>query len=282
MSPSTFAITVYRDAFDRAPRGFTLSLPMLVERLTTFRPRPGLTDKRQLPAWSPARFVGGRRSEHAIEVSCMVLDYDDGLPVKEAVRPWEDWFHVVYTTWSHREGHPKFRIVLPLASPVPAVEWASAWNWAWERAERRSDLKCKDPSRTYFLPAVGSDAQPRLAFVSPKAPLLLIYSSPPVTTVFRPIRPLRVPARDVDRVARRRLATLPEVREAFANQLSSTIAGVPGHRRAENLFCPACGRPSAWFWIDLGGPMRRAACSHRNTCGWNGPLEALYGPGGGT
>ena len=126
--------------------------------------------KKNLRIWSPTRYRPGaqkRGGEHVTHVSCLVLDFDDGTPPGEAANRWERWFHIVHSTWSHTEEHPRFRLVLPLAHPVVAEEWPLVWEWASRRTGGAIDAALKNPSSHYALPAVPNENHPRFAFSRP-------------------------------------------------------------------------------------------------------------------
>ena len=128
--------------------------------------------KRDLRLWSPALYRPGadkRGTENVTHVSCLVLDYDDGTPIAEASVTWSSFFHLVHTTWSHTAERPKFRLVMPLAFPVPAEDWGKVWSWAEEIARFEIDPAMKSPAATYALPAVPHRAWPREAFSRPWA-----------------------------------------------------------------------------------------------------------------
>ncbi|MGE0787416.1 MAG: hypothetical protein AB7S26_17215 [Sandaracinaceae bacterium] len=128
--------------------------------------------KRDLRLWSPALYRPGadkRGKSGVTHVSCLVLDYDDGTSIREASTTWSAWFHLVYTTWSHKPDHPRFRLVMPLLTPVPAEDWASVWSWAERHAHFTIDPSMKSPAATYALPAVPHREWPREAFSRPGA-----------------------------------------------------------------------------------------------------------------
>lgn len=130
--------------------------------------------KRDLRLWSPVLYREGtteRGSEGVTHVSCLVLDYDRGVRIADALALWQDWFHCVHTTWSHAPEHPKFRVILPLAAPVPASQWETLWRWAERHAEGEIDPAMKGVAANYALPAVGSPQQPREA-ITHAAPVL--------------------------------------------------------------------------------------------------------------
>ena len=130
--------------------------------------------KRDLRLWSPTLYRPGasdRGSDNVTHVSCLVLDYDDGTPIPEASTTWSSFFHIVYTTWSHTPDHPRFRLVMPLAFPVPAEDWSKVWSWAESVAHFEIDPAMKSPAATYALPAMRQRDWPREAFSRPGAVL---------------------------------------------------------------------------------------------------------------
>jgi hypothetical protein len=130
--------------------------------------------KRDLRLWSPVLYQEGwaeRGSEGVSHISCLVLDYDQGVRIADAVALWQDWFHCVHTTWSHTPEHPKFRLILPLAVPVPAARWEALWLWAERQAAGEIDPSMKGVAANYALPAVGSREHPREA-ITHAAPVL--------------------------------------------------------------------------------------------------------------
>jgi hypothetical protein len=130
--------------------------------------------KKDLRLWSPVKYRDGwkeRGTEGVTHVSCLVLDYDAGVRIPEATGVWSELFHLVHTTWSHTPEHPRFRVILPLAVPVPAAEFERLWDWAYERAGGDIDRQLSGVAATYALPVVPSMGAPREA-VSHAGPLL--------------------------------------------------------------------------------------------------------------
>lgn len=267
------SISTFDHARDVVPKPQVVPLPALVRSLTTFRVRH-VSDKRDLPAWSPARFADGatRCSGAVTEVSCLVLDLDDAL-VDVVQGGWADALHVLHTTWSHTPARPRWRLVVPLARPVPASRWAEAWKWASDRTPE-ADPACKDAGRLYFLPAVVHRDQARDARVNPGPVLDLLDELPDERIVARREARRALRPRLSDFSGRGRLQTDPVARVNVAVEVGARVVGEGAHRRAEAVPCPACGRSSAWFWIE---PHRqhRAHCQHRCSCGWSGSLTTL-------
>jgi hypothetical protein len=120
--------------------------------------------KKDLRLWSPVKYRDGwreRGSEGVTHVSCLVLDYDAGVPIPEATSIWSDYFHLFHTTWSHTPEHPKLRLILPLAVPCPAERFEVLWDWAHTRAGGDIDRQLSGVAATYALPVVPSVDAPR-------------------------------------------------------------------------------------------------------------------------
>ncbi|MEM1179897.1 MAG: hypothetical protein AAGM22_16230 [Acidobacteriota bacterium] len=129
--------------------------------------------KRELRLWSPTLYPAGakRGGERVAHLSCLVLDYDVGLHIGEAAERFEEFFHIVHTTWSHTPDHPKFRLILPLAEPVHPADWRRVYTWAEDRSGRAVDPTGKSLGTTFALPAVPAADRPRIAYSQP-GPLL--------------------------------------------------------------------------------------------------------------
>jgi len=117
-----------------------------------------------LPLWGPTVYgppwredgrMVCRRSSNTCSLSMVVLDVDDGTDVADLVEP--GTFCVAHTSWSHTEQLPKWRVVYPLAAPVPAQDWAQTWRGI-ESKWPSVDPTTKDPSRMYYVPAVRQAA----------------------------------------------------------------------------------------------------------------------------
>ncbi len=280
------------------PRARDVLWDELVVLLTRFRSYPpiGLTShpKLRVDCWSPASYAPSvlRRSSAAVEEVCaLVLDFDNGVTFEESLRVWGEWTHIGHTSWSHTEGHHKFRLVLPLARQVPGAEWHRAWAWAlalWgEEAPRRAggaicgtpDEKCKDASRIYFLPALRA-GQERLSWHHEGSWgwLDIPWEDEPPAPPPAPIRPVvRAVVEDWQfvREASRRLNEEPAARR----DLGAALGGSVGEDRVRHVKCPQCGEKSVW-WLIRPQKKRTASCNHRESCGgwwWLYDLALLHG-----
>ncbi len=153
-------------AEDRKPVLYELKWLGFVNLLSQSEERTTKDGKAFVPAEFGEREYTGRdgsiykamlRKKSSVEhVSMAVLDYDSGVTPKQAARHFRGFEHVIYTTHSHRKVKPKFRVVLPLAEPIPADLWVSAWLHLRDFAcidGHAIDLACSDASRLYYLPS---------------------------------------------------------------------------------------------------------------------------------
>ncbi|GEM_PF-132965 len=129
--------------------------------------------KTDLALWSPALYApeAKRGSDGVVHLSCLALDHDKGMGLDEAQALWRDFHFILHTTWSHHPDRPRFRLVLPLAGPVPASDWAAFWTWANTRTDGRLDIALKGRAANFALPATAGPTAPRAAIVN-RAPLL--------------------------------------------------------------------------------------------------------------
>lgn len=129
--------------------------------------------KRDLRLWSPALYTEGtkRGSENVIHLSCLVLDYDVNSTLAAASATWQDYFHLVHSTFSYTPEKQKFRLILPLAEPVLAADWQKVYEWAQERTGFTVDPTGKSIGSTFALPQVPDAVSPRIAWTRP-GPLL--------------------------------------------------------------------------------------------------------------
>jgi len=147
---TSFAIALF-ERIDR-PRlqARTVTLSELVRMLTRFEV---LDDKRLGHCWSPTKYASGTtsRGNAGVEaVSCLVFDLDRVPPDRERLEP---VYWLGHTTWSHTSRSPRWRVVIPLARPVPAKHWGDVWRRARAALCPEADPACKDPSRAYWLPS---------------------------------------------------------------------------------------------------------------------------------
>ncbi len=102
--------------------------------------------------WSPVSYRRGsrRRNANVDQVTCAVIDIDDGTPLEVATEALHGVAWLAYTTWSHTGTSPRYHLVIPFEHPVPAPEWPAVHR------SLRAWLGCgdalPDPARMYYLP----------------------------------------------------------------------------------------------------------------------------------
>lgn len=85
--------------------------------------------KYQALLFNGVTFNGYRDNAHAKTMYLLVLDYDEGITIEEAVDRFKQYEFVIYSSWSHQHTkHEKpacdrFRVVLPLAVPISKEQW---------------------------------------------------------------------------------------------------------------------------------------------------------------
>lgn len=241
-------------------------------------------EKDRLPLWGPTTYglpyaEAGRevcrRASNAELLSMVVLDVDDGTSVDELIEP--GVFCLAHTSWSHTPDAPKWRIIYPLAEPVPASQWGDTWRGVAARWPS-VDPSTKDPSRMYYVPAVRQSmplcrVPKRLAYrrgtyearlqlgrwLTPPAP-------PPAPERLRQVRaPGRVDYRMLSGDRRGRYGA------AIARARVERVATAGKGQRNTNLFgaavdCRRLGLAGVVDWAALEGELRAAA----EQCGLKG------------
>jgi len=185
--------STFKHARDNAPICCSGTWDDLAQLLTTVLQPPKRKDpadaKKAVPAFSGTTFFPGttRAIEHADQVHLLVFDFDNCIevptpgefhpsgrpkthkvPIKNPAHPRAVAARlkalgiaaVFYTTWSNSKDLPKFRVVIPLASPVPALLWVEASEWAmvalgfeeWRNSGAIDLGVLHDSARLNFLP----------------------------------------------------------------------------------------------------------------------------------
>ncbi|MBA3768382.1 MAG: DUF3987 domain-containing protein, partial [Acidobacteria bacterium] len=127
---------------------------------------PVVREEKDGPLFSPAVFHPAYRlQENVAELSLLVLDYDHHASFDADLATWREskCCFAAYTTHSHRratksnpEAEERFRIVIPLAEPIPAENFPALWQWAARISDGKIDSQAQDASRMYYTPAIAS------------------------------------------------------------------------------------------------------------------------------
>jgi len=116
-------------------------------------------DKKSAPLISPATYVEDttRANDNVLGwAGWCAVDVDehvfDGDLEKELIDRYGKWNHIVYSTASSTQEHPKFRIVFPLSIHVPAEKIKHFWFALNKELGDIGDPQTKDLSRMYYVP----------------------------------------------------------------------------------------------------------------------------------
>jgi hypothetical protein len=116
-------------------------------------------DKKSAQLISPATYKPDttRANDNVIcWASWTAVDVDEhvfeGNLEEELIKHYGKWNHVVYSTASSTEEHPKFRIVFPLSVDVPKDKIKHFWFALNKELKCVGDPQTKDLSRMYYIP----------------------------------------------------------------------------------------------------------------------------------
>jgi hypothetical protein len=152
--PESLIVAKFTSEKDNHPSIKTCTWPELAARLTKHEKRT----QKNGPAWSPATYPEGttRGNQNVLAVGLLVLDFDDGTPPERFIETWtgQGLAFVVHSSFSSKQGAPKWRAVFPLIEPIPAASWPDAYRrMAAALGDGATDPSCKDAARLYYLPA---------------------------------------------------------------------------------------------------------------------------------
>lgn len=201
---ATVSVAHYRRLTDTAARVRDLSWEQLADALSLFEER----SSKDGPLWSPVSFKTGtpktRKNEHIAAVTAFTVDYDHQEP------PWsllDGLAYIAHTTFTHHAADPKcdrpdcphWRLVVRLAEPIPADDYAEAWTRLTFRLAPDADPSCKDVSRASYRPACRPGAAREIrrgegrpidwTTLRPVPPPPSVETVPPIRAATRPGTP---------------------------------------------------------------------------------------------
>ena len=281
-------VAFYRSLFDTEAHVLDLSWDDLAESLTSLRPVMGDNEARKhsCPLWSPVELLTERRGNaNVANVTALVLDFDEGAEVGEALNEWDGYAAAAHTTWNNEAMSPRCRVVLPLARPVNADVWGLLYGDILSGLGLTADRQVKDPSRAYYLYARGADGPHQderrsgrhLDLSDRVAPLLARVERERQARAADVTRRIAEVGRDfTDRgdalaAVRALWAVDPHKRRIVAQLVGADIIDSIRQPAARRGLCPKCGDRAVWWPIQ---PERttKAMCNHRKSCGWTGHL----------
>lgn len=194
-------VALFNAVTDRWPRRLGIPWPILVTRFLTHTRRRWNDG----PLYSPTRYRRGapRGSRFVEALYLLILEFDFGAPAFELLEAIGVTFaaHTTFSHWLQDARHPiatpHWRLVIPLARPVPAA----AWRTTYDRARLvfpDADPACSDAARMQRWPSCPLDppAPPETRWIDTGA-WLDPDSLPPLPAPPRPFRsPWPLPSRD--------------------------------------------------------------------------------------
>lgn len=121
------------------------------------KPARGEFCKDASPLISPTTYKKGVTRANVNVISWgrwAALDIDDyPNTMDDAIKCFEDYKYVCYSSASSTKEKPKFRIVLPLTEEVPQEKIRHFWFALNTEFNSLIDKQCKDLSRMYYVPA---------------------------------------------------------------------------------------------------------------------------------
>tara|TARA_S200002703_G_C3801324_1_gene247684 strand:+ start:4395 stop:5237 length:843 start_codon:yes stop_codon:yes gene_type:complete len=275
-----FKISTFSNKFAKVPVEAEIDLRKLAKALMLPAVPYPVREKGSLPLWSPTSFAGNRSGAHAIEISCLVFDLDDGTDYAFHTA-FSQYHYIAHTSFSHTEEINKWRIVLPLEIPIPAADWkraAKAGKELWDNLAGQGEpdsSALNDCARMYYRYAIpdrsDADLQGTKAHKG-EGLLRLEYSHIPKEEPKKRYKRWES-KRAGSKSGMEALFHNPEYRRALAQQIGASIEG----NVARNITCPACNKREVYYSIDpdLMHAVRYPHCNRANKCGWWGFLEAL-------
>ena len=290
-----YSITLFDNIHQRSGRSITMDVDRICQGLST-PIHTSIEDKIKLPLWSPTTFDGTRSTKNAQSISMLVYDMDDG---DSSFDVWclfaqRGWTTIAHTSASHSPNHHKYRVIIPLASPLPKSDWDRVWRASFELwmdvvGIGVPDTKAiKDLARVYFRYGWTRDSKLELDDGSkvwpqshPCSPAQYHRSGywigRPLELKYDHIQlPKPKPRPKFDRTQSQTLDSAmmdPQLRERVGINAGGRIVG----DYIKHIQCPSCGKKSVFYSIDpsMGNSTKWPSCNRINKCGWWGKLETL-------
>jgi hypothetical protein len=110
------------------------------------------------PAWIPVTLKDqsqGRNQSNVDTLNCIVLDVDHGMTFDAAAKLIKEWGYeaALHTSYSHTPEAHRFRVIMPLATPLAATEATPLFVLMQATFDNKLDPACLEPSRLFYLPS---------------------------------------------------------------------------------------------------------------------------------
>tara|TARA_B100001287_G_scaffold128270_1_gene108083 strand:- start:12 stop:929 length:918 start_codon:yes stop_codon:yes gene_type:complete len=291
-----FKITWVENLYDNLPK----ELELTRYGLFSFLEPKEVNSKKDVCLFSPCWYnVPIRQKKWVKQVTMIVFDIDSGIeyPDMDKINPeFLDVFWMVYPTFSYTPEHPKYRVIIPLAKPVPGYVWGKIWEdqikpifgkfMNDDSLSIHPDKACKDAGRVYYLPSKKKGKEyPDPILYNGKKYFDLKWTKPVEVPAKKPqygYKGLKHATHDsIDRMTRYRLNHTEDGRIALAQRQNLKIY----NDRVEGFPCPSCGRNHTFYYTKVSKTeyckrtnkklrdyFSSAQCKHVGNCGWSDTL----------
>ena len=103
--------------------------------------------------FSPATFNGKRSNDNFVSQQAFVLDFDKGISIQDVKNQLGEYSivpNIIYTTFSHTESIPKFRVIIILTEPIYSKAIRDSIQLTLMKICPDCDIACKDAARLYY------------------------------------------------------------------------------------------------------------------------------------
>jgi hypothetical protein len=160
---SNFNISLFESKKDSKPKPAVRTWTELTERFQ----KPAVRKEKDGALFSPAIFEPAhRRNKNVRSISMLVLDIDhkaDFDTIKSDLTALNSAY-AIYSTHSHLRrtasnpnAEPRYRVVLPLASAIPAKDFSALWQYAKHVTGLPLDESAKDEARMFYTPVKADE-----------------------------------------------------------------------------------------------------------------------------
>ncbi len=166
-----FRLSLFKHKRDTKPQMVERSWQQLCSKFEN----PQVRFEKDGALFSPAGFEPAYRlKENVREVSLLVLDIDHNAELETIKTKGSllDSAFAIYSTHSHLRrteknpnAEPRFRVCIPLASPVAAADFPALWQCVKHKTGLPLDENAKDASRMFYIPAIAAKDAPYDFFI---------------------------------------------------------------------------------------------------------------------
>ena len=213
-------VSLFTKARDNVPKVRNVTWDEFVEGLGPHR-EMAVSDKRDLPAFSPAEFLPGatKAAPNVVRVHFGALDFDHLNPhqVETVAHACDGLNAVLLSTWSHARDPWRLRLVVELSRPIERVEFDPWWPVLRARFGGLADPQTKNADRIFFGAFCPPGTLAQQFFVRFHGKPLDVASLPQVALA----APVAVAG--TEKISRERLATLAKTWKRSRDEYRQTL-----------------------------------------------------------